>query len=53
MTTCTTPIETLDVVEVARLVRDGKLLLIEVREPAEYASERAAGQPVISSTSPG
>lgn len=39
----TTPIETLEATEVARLLRDGKLLLIDVREPAEYASERIPG----------
>jgi rhodanese-related sulfurtransferase len=37
------PIDTLDVAEVARLKDAGKLLLIDVREPSEYASERIAG----------
>jgi rhodanese-related sulfurtransferase len=37
------PIETLDVADVARLKDAGKLLLIDVREPSEYASERIAG----------
>ena len=36
-------IETLDAAEVATLLNAGKLLLIDVREPAEYASERIAG----------
>jgi 3-mercaptopyruvate sulfurtransferase SseA len=38
MTTHVTPIETLDAAEVARLLNAGKLLLIDVREPSEYAS---------------
>ncbi len=37
------PIETLEPAEVARLLRAGKLLLIDVREPAEYGTERIAG----------
>ncbi len=37
------PIETLDVTEVASLLKAGKLLLIDVREPAEYAVDRIAG----------
>jgi rhodanese-related sulfurtransferase len=36
-------IETLDPAEVARLLKAGKILLIDVREPAEYASERIHG----------
>jgi rhodanese-related sulfurtransferase len=36
-------IETLEPAEVARLLRAGKLLLIDVREPAEYASELIHG----------
>jgi rhodanese-related sulfurtransferase len=36
-------IETLEVAEVARLLSAGKLLLIDVREPAEYAAERIHG----------
>jgi rhodanese-related sulfurtransferase len=43
MTTHVTPIETLDAAEVARLLNAGKLLLIDVREPSEYASERIPG----------
>ena len=43
MSTHSTPIETLNPAEVARLLRAGKLLLIDVREPTEYASERIAG----------
>ncbi|MGO8855227.1 MAG: rhodanese-like domain-containing protein [Steroidobacteraceae bacterium] len=43
MTKHPSPIETLDAAEVARLPRAGKLLLIDVREPSEYASERIAG----------
>lgn len=36
-------IETLSPAEVARLLKAGKLLLIDVREPAEYAAERING----------
>jgi len=36
-------IETLEPADVARLMRAGKLLLIDVREPAEYAAERIPG----------
>jgi rhodanese-related sulfurtransferase len=43
MTKHITPIETLDPAEVARLLRAGKLLLIDVREPEEYAAERISG----------
>ena len=43
MTKHITPIETLDPAEVARLLHAGKLLLIDVREPAEYAAERISG----------
>ncbi len=43
MTKHSTPIETLEPAEVARLLRAGKLLLIDVREPAEYEAERIAG----------
>ena len=35
--------ETLDPAEVARQLEDGKVLLIDVREPAEYAAERIPG----------
>jgi rhodanese-related sulfurtransferase len=37
------PIEILAPAEVARLLKAGKLLLIDVREPAEYAAERIHG----------
>ncbi|MFI4891091.1 MAG: rhodanese-like domain-containing protein [Steroidobacterales bacterium] len=43
MTKHPSPIENLDPAEVAPLLRAGKLLLIDVREPAEYASERIPG----------
>lgn len=43
MTTPHSAIETLDAAEVARLLHAGKILLIDVREPSEYASERIAG----------
>jgi rhodanese-related sulfurtransferase len=43
MTKDSAPIETLEPGEVARLLRAGKLLLIDVREPAEYEAERIAG----------
>ena len=43
MTTHLKPIETLDVAEVARLLKAGRMLLVDVREPAEYASERIRG----------
>jgi rhodanese-related sulfurtransferase len=36
-------IETLEPSELAILLHAGKVLLIDVREPAEYASERIAG----------
>ncbi|HTV96233.1 MAG TPA: rhodanese-like domain-containing protein [Steroidobacteraceae bacterium] len=36
-------IETLEPAEVARLLQAGKILLIDVREPSEYAAERIAG----------
>ncbi len=36
-------IETLEPAEVARLLHAGKLLLIDVREPEEYAAERISG----------
>ncbi len=36
-------IETLEASEVSRLLHAGKILLIDVREPSEYASERIAG----------
>lgn len=38
-----TRIEILEPAEVARLLGAGKLLLIDVREPSEYAAERIAG----------
>ena len=37
------PIETLESAEVAQLLKAGKILLIDVREPAEYAAERIHG----------
>jgi len=37
------PIDTIDAAEVATLLSAGKLLLIDVREPAEYQAERIAG----------
>jgi rhodanese-related sulfurtransferase len=43
MTTHATSIETLSAVEVARLLNAHKLLLIDVREPTEYAAERIPG----------
>jgi rhodanese-related sulfurtransferase len=43
MTTHATPIETLNAADVARLLHAHKLLLVDVREPAEYASERIPG----------
>lgn len=43
MTTPEMPIETLDAAQVARLLNAGQLLLIDVRKPAEYASERIRG----------
>jgi rhodanese-related sulfurtransferase len=43
MTKHLTPIETLDPAEIARLLHAGMLLLIDVREPEEYAVERIAG----------
>ena len=36
-------IETLDPVEIARLLQTGRILLVDVREPAEFAAERIAG----------
>jgi rhodanese-related sulfurtransferase len=36
-------IDTLEPAEVARLLEAGKILLIDVREPLEYASERIRG----------
>ncbi len=43
MSTHATPIETLDPLAVSRLLDDGRILLIDVREPAEYAVERIRG----------
>jgi len=43
MTKHAAPIDTLEPAEVARLLNSGKVLLIDVREPSEYASERIAG----------
>lgn len=43
MATHVKPIETLDAVAVALLQNTGELVLIDVREPAEYAVERIPG----------
>jgi rhodanese-related sulfurtransferase len=43
MTKHAAPLETLEPAEVARLLQAGKILLIDVREASEYASERIAG----------
>ncbi len=43
MSVHSTPVETLNAAEVARLLHAHKVLLIDVREPEEYASERIAG----------
>src|SRR5947209_4347668 len=43
MTQHSGPIETMEPAEIARLLKSGKVLLIDVREPAEYAAERIAG----------
>jgi rhodanese-related sulfurtransferase len=43
MTKTHSPIETLEASEVSQLLKAGKILLIDVREPSEYASERIAG----------
>lgn len=43
MTKTHSTIETLDPPEVSRLLHAGKILLIDVREPSEYESERIAG----------
>jgi rhodanese-related sulfurtransferase len=43
MSTQTAVVETLNPADVARLLHAGKLLLIDVREPDEYASERIPG----------
>ena len=43
MTHASRPIETLEPAEVAKLLGAGKLLLIDVREPAEYEAERIHG----------
>ena len=43
MTDSQHPIETLDATAVAGLMKSGKALLIDVREPSEYAAERIAG----------
>lgn len=36
-------VETLDPIEVARLLERGSILLIDVREPAEFVAERIPG----------
>ena len=43
MTKHHTPIETMEPAAVAALMRSGKILLIDVREPAEYAIQRIHG----------
>ncbi len=43
MTKHIAPIETLDPAEITLLLHAGKLLLVDVREPEEYASERIPG----------
>ncbi len=43
MTKHAASIETLEPAEVARRLKAGKILLIDVREPSEFASERIAG----------
>ena len=43
MTKHDSPIETLPPAEVADLLRAGKILLIDVREPSEFEAERIAG----------
>ncbi len=43
MTEHSSPVEALQPAEVARLLRAGKILLVDVREPAEYEAERIAG----------
>jgi rhodanese-related sulfurtransferase len=43
MTKHAAAIETLEPAEVSRLLQAGKILLIDVREPSEYAAERIAG----------
>jgi rhodanese-related sulfurtransferase len=43
MVTNPASIETLKADHVAQLLKAGKLLLIDVREPGEYAAERIAG----------
>ncbi len=43
MTQHSEPIDTLEPAEIARLLKASKALLIDVREPAEYAAERIPG----------
>lgn len=43
MTQRTNPIATLTPAEVARLLKSSEVLLIDVREPAEYAAQRIPG----------
>ncbi len=43
MTTHNHPIETLEPTEVAKLLKAGKILLIDVREPSEFEAERIQG----------
>ena len=43
MTADSRPIDELEPAEVERLLKAGQLLLIDVREPAEYAADRIPG----------
>ena len=43
MTEPQSPIETLEPTEVSRLLHSHSIVLVDVREPAEFASERIAG----------
>jgi rhodanese-related sulfurtransferase len=43
MTAHSLPIQTLDPEEIAKLLKAGKILLIDVREPAEFEAERIQG----------
>ena len=43
MTKSLSPVETLEASEVSQLLQASKILLIDVREPSEYALERIAG----------
>jgi len=43
MTNTSEPVETMQPADISRLMSEGKLLLIDVREPGEYAQERIPG----------